>query len=86
MIPACCRSIGVTRTHELESYLIAHQMTRSSANDHALKWFNQTWEKDLWYRFHGENHPKYSHWWMKIYRESINIVLRLKFVIYFGFI
>ncbi|CAF4016880.1 unnamed protein product [Adineta steineri] len=86
VIPACCRSIHVVRTHELENYLISHQMTRSSANEHALKWFNQTWEKDLWYRFNGQNRPIYRRWWIKIYREWIDIILRLKFIIYLGFI
>ncbi|CAF1077534.1 unnamed protein product [Rotaria magnacalcarata] len=85
VVPACCSSIGVTRTHELENYLISHHMTRSAANDHALKWFNQTWEKDLWYKFKGENRPHYRSWWTKIYREWINIILRLKFIIYVGF-
>jgi hypothetical protein len=86
VIPTCCSSISVTRTHELENYLIAHQMTRSAANDHALKWFNQSWERDLWYKFRGENRPKYGNWWVKIYREWIGVILRLKFLIYGGFI
>ena len=86
VIPGCCSSISVTRTHELENFLIAHQMTRSSANDHALKWFNQSWEKDLWYRFNGKNRPKYLHWWRKIYRKWISIILRLKLIIYVGFV
>ncbi|CAF2524507.1 unnamed protein product [Rotaria sp. Silwood2] len=86
VIPTCCFSISVTRTHELENYLIAHQFTRSSANDHALQWFHQTWEKDLWYRFNGQNRPKDLSWWIKIYRQWISIILRLKFIIYVGFI
>ncbi|CAF0980528.1 unnamed protein product [Rotaria sp. Silwood1] len=86
VIPTCCYSISITRTHELENYLISHQITRSSANDHALKWFNQTWEKDLWYRFNGQNRPKDLIWWIKIYRKWISIILRLKFIIYVGFI
>ncbi|UJR09170.1 hypothetical protein I4U23_013418 [Adineta vaga] len=86
VVPTCCRSISVTRTHERENYLISHHMSRSSANDHALKWFNQTWEKDLWYRFNGQNRPKYRSWWSKIYREWLNIILRLRFIIYYGFV
>lgn len=61
-------------------------MTRSDANTHALEWFKQTWEKDLWYKFNGENRPKYRNLGMKIYREWINFILRLKFIIYCGFI
>jgi hypothetical protein len=79
-------SISVTRTHELENYLIAHQMSRSSANGHALKWFNQSWEKDLWYRFKGENHPEYCNWFIEIYRQCMNLILTLKSIIYCGFI
>ena len=86
VVPSCCRNIGVTRTHELENYLIAHQTSRSSANDHALQQFGQTWEKHLWYRFHGENPPNYRSWWQEIYREWINVVLRVKFILYFGLI
>ncbi len=86
MIPACCSSISVTQTHELENYLITHQMSRGSANDHALKWFNQTWEKDLWYKFNGVNHPKYLNLWTKIYRKWISGIFRVKFIFYFGFI
>jgi hypothetical protein len=76
----------VTRTHELENYLTAHQMTRTSANDHALQWFSQAWEKDLWYRFKGENQPRYHNWLLRIYRNWISIILRVKFIVYFGFI
>ncbi len=61
-------------------------MTRSAANGHALEWFKTTWEKDLWYRFNGRNHPKYPNPLIKIYREWISIILRLKFIIYCGFI
>jgi len=61
-------------------------MTRSTANGHALEWFKQSWEKDLWYRFNGLNRPNYRHWLLKIYREWISIILRLKFIIYCGFI
>ena len=86
VISACCVSTSVTRTHELENYFIAHQMTRSQANDHALQWFNQSWDKDLWYRFKGENPPKYSDGLGKIVRQWINLIVRLKFIIYCGFI
>jgi len=61
-------------------------MNRLSANNHALEYFADSWEKDLWYRFHGENGPKYRNWWLIIYREWIGIILNLKFIVYFGFI
>jgi hypothetical protein len=86
VIPTCCPSISVTRTHELENYLIAHKMTRSEANSHAIEWFKNSWEKDLWYRFNGQNRPKYRNRFIKIYRQWISIILRLKFIIYCGFI
>lgn len=86
VVPACCVSISVTRTHELENYFIAHQMTRSEANNRALRWFNHNWEKDLWYRFKGENRPKYRRGLLKIVREWMNLIARLKFIIYCGFI
>lgn len=85
VIPTCCSSIGITRTHELENYFISHHMTRASANDHALRWFSQSWETGLWYRFKGENSPKYRNRLVRIYREWINIILRLKYFIYVGF-
>ncbi|CAF1100501.1 unnamed protein product [Adineta ricciae] len=86
VVPTCCRSISVTRTHELENYLIEHHMTRSSANDHALKWFNQTWERDLWYRFYGQNRPQYSSGWRTAFREWLNVIIRLRILIYYGFV
>jgi len=86
VIPGCCSSISVTHTHELENYFGVHQIKRSSANGHALKWFNQSWEKDLWYRFNGRNQPRYRNRWVNIYPEWIGVVLSLKFIIYCGFI
>ncbi|CAF1281552.1 unnamed protein product [Rotaria sordida] len=86
VIPTCCFSISVTKTHELENYFNKHQFTRLVANNNALKWFNKSWEKDLWYKFYGQNRPKDCNWWIKIYRQWINIILRLKFIIYVGFI
>jgi hypothetical protein len=86
VIPACCASISITRVHELENYLISHQMSRSSANTHALQWFNQSWEKDLWYKFKGENRPKYSTGLMNIFRRWIDTFARLKMIIYCGFV
>lgn len=86
VIPACCASVSVTRTHELENYLLAHRMTRSGANNHALQWFNQSWEKDLWYRFEGENRPKYRYGLAKVAQEWVNLISRLKSIIYCGFV
>lgn len=86
VVPSCCPNIGVTRTHELETYLINHQMTRSSANDHALKWFEQAWERELWYRFKGVNRPKYRSRLISIYRQWISLIVRLKIIFDVGFV
>ncbi|CAF4584165.1 unnamed protein product [Rotaria sp. Silwood1] len=86
VVPSCCPHISVTRTHVLEEYLGKNNMSRLSANSHALQWFSGHWEKNLWYKFNGENAPKYRNWWMMIYREWISMILNVKFIIYFGFI
>ena len=86
VVPTCCSHIEVTRTHALEQYFENNKMDRFSANSHALQWFSSSWETDLWYRFKGENAPKYRRWWVMIYREWINLLLKLKFIVYFGFI
>jgi hypothetical protein len=86
VVPSCCPHISVVRTHVLEEYLTRNQINRLSANNHALQWFSDSWEKNLWYRFNGENGPKYRSWWIVIYREWISIILKLKFIVYFGFI
>lgn len=84
IIPASCSSISMTQTHELENYLRSHQMTRSTANGHALVWFKEYWEKNLWYRYRGENAPKYRNLLTIIYRECLMIFLRVKCFIYSG--
>jgi hypothetical protein len=86
IVPSCCNHISVTRTHALEEYLQRNKMNRLSANNHALEYFGDSWEKNLWYRFRGENGPKYRRWWLIIYREWISIILNFKFIVYFGFI
>lgn len=86
VVPSCCSHIGVTRTHALEDYLRSNRMNRFAANTRALRWFSNVWEKDLWYRFHGVNRPKYRHWWIMIYRMWIELILQLKFLVYFGWI
>ena len=86
VVPSCCSHISVTRTHPLEEYLFRNEMNRLSANNHALQWFRESWEKDLWYKFNNKNGPKYRSWWMMIYREWISLILKLKFIIFFGFI
>ncbi|CAF1159217.1 unnamed protein product [Adineta steineri] len=86
VVPSCCSHIGVTRTHALEQYLVNHKMTRRSANSHALKWFDKTWEKDLWYKFKGENKPEHRNKRTVILREWMNIIEFLKFIINFGFV
>jgi hypothetical protein len=86
VVPSCCPHISLTQTHALEEYFLRNQMNRFSANNHALNWFSESWEKDLWYRFNGANRPEYRSWWMMIYREWINMILNLKFIVYFGFI
>lgn len=86
VVPSCCAHIGITRTHVLEGYLTKNKMSRLSANNHALQWFNQSWEKDLWYRYNGANAPKYRSWRSIIYREWISLLLQFKFIMYFGFI
>ncbi|CAF4070079.1 unnamed protein product [Rotaria sp. Silwood2] len=84
VIPSCCPHIGVTHTHVLEEYLGKNNMSRISANNHALQWFSGNWEQNLWYKFNGENAPKYRNWWIMIYREWISMMLYFKFIIYFG--
>lgn len=84
VVPSCCSHIGVTRTHALENYLQNNHMNRFAANTRALRWFSTVWEKDLWYRFHGVNRPNYRHWWVMIYRMWIEVILQLKFFVYFG--
>ncbi|UJR37019.1 hypothetical protein I4U23_029726 [Adineta vaga] len=84
VIPSCCSHITVTRTHALEEYLARNRMNRFSANNHALQWFGNSWEQDLWYKFNGENAPKYRNWLVMIYREWVSLILKLKFIIYFG--
>jgi hypothetical protein len=86
VVPSCCSHIEISQTPSLENYLITHQMNRFTANNHALQWFHQSWERDLWYRFEGENGPIYRSWWMMIYREWINLISIVKFILYFGFI
>jgi hypothetical protein len=86
VVPACCPNIGVTRTHELEDYFRQHGMSRSSANDQALKWFNQTWEQHLWYRFNGKNRPHYRSWWTYVYRQWLTYILRMKIIVDIGFV
>jgi len=85
IVPSCCPHISVTQTHALEEYLAIHRMNRLSANNHALQWFRESWEKDLWYKFKGENGPKFRSWWVMIYREWTSLLLQLKFIRYFGF-
>lgn len=86
MIPSCCSHIAITQTHALEEYFRRNQMNRLSANNQALQWFSNSWEKDLWYRFNGENGPKYRNLWILIYREWISIILKLRFIVHFGFV
>ena len=86
IVPSCCPHISITRTHALQERLGRHQMTRFSTNHHALQWFNQSWEKDLWYKFHGVNRPKYRNWWTMLHRESVSVLLKLRFIGYFGFV
>ncbi|CAF3710027.1 unnamed protein product [Rotaria sordida] len=86
IIPSCCPHISVTRTHVLEEYFGKNNISRFSANNHALQWFSDNWEKNLWYKFNGENAPKYRNWRTMIYREWISMILNFKFIIYFGFI
>ena len=86
VVPSCCSHITVTRTHALEEYFGRNRMDRLTANNHALRWFADSWEKDLWYKFAGENAPRYRNWFVLIYRQWIFLLLQLKFVIYFGFV
>lgn len=82
IIPSCCSPTGLTQTHALETYLRNHQMDRFTANTHALEWFADYWERNLWYRFAGVNAPIYRGWSSWIYREWIGMILRLKLFIY----
>ena len=84
VVPSCCQQFSITRTHELENYLTSHQMTRATANDHALLWFEKYWEKDLWYRFNGENRPDAPHRLIKSIRQTKILIQKLLFLIQFG--
>ncbi|CAF1236015.1 unnamed protein product [Adineta ricciae] len=86
VVPSCCSHITVTRTHALEEYFGRNRMDRLTANNHALRWFADRWEKDLWYKFGGENAPRYRNWFVLIYRQWIFLLLQFKFVMYFGFV
>lgn len=83
VVPSCCSHIGVTRTHVLEDYLTRNHMNRFAANTHALRWLSTSWEKDLWYRFHGVNRPNYRSWWKMIYRMWVDLIVQLRFFLYF---
>jgi len=84
VVPSCCFSISISRTHELESYFHEHQITRRLANDEALKWFGSTWEKDLWYRFEGINRPNSRTWPEKIFRLIFSINFQIKYYLFNG--
>ena len=85
VIPSCCSSISVIRHHTLAEDLVRHGITRLEANNHALKWFSQYWEQDIWYRFHGQEQPVYRTWMTAAHRSWIDVVQWLKFVFHFGF-
>ena len=86
IVPSCCSHTGVTRHHSLQSYLGRNNMTRSSANHHALGWFRKHWEKDLWYQFNGVNQPTSRSWCATVYREWIGVTQWIRFVLRFGFV
>ena len=85
VVPSCSFHIHLTRTHTLQMYLSRNRMSRKSANEHALKSFEDVWEKDLWYKFRGVNGPQYRWWWTTIDRKWISIIQKLKFIRRFGF-
>ena len=84
IVPSCCSHTGVTRTHVLERYLNEHNMNRFLANNHALEWFREHWEKNLWYKFNGVDGPSYRSWLMAVYRTSYSFILEFRFFIVFG--
>lgn len=84
VVPSFCPNLSVTRTHELERFFQSHQTSRAFVNDRALQWFKSDWEKDLWYRFHGENPPNYRHWLQILFRESLCAMWKLKLIIAIG--
>ena len=84
IVPSCCAHIGVTRTHVLENYLNQHQTNRFLANSHALVWFRDYWENDLWYKFNGVAAPNYRSWLTAIYRQCCEFMLEIRFFISFG--
>jgi hypothetical protein len=86
VVPSCCPHIGVTQTHVLQTYFGRNNMSRLSANSHALQWFGKDWEKDLWYKYNGGNKPEYRDVWTIIRREWISTIEWIEFVIYFGFV
>jgi len=85
VVPSCCFHIDIDRAKLLEAHLFTHNMSRATANDHALTMFGQFWEKDLWYKFGGENAPRYRSMWTAMHRDWKSIILIIKFIVRFGF-
>lgn len=78
VVPTCCQHRSVTKTHELENFLTKHRMSRSGANDNALRFFKNHWEHFLWYRFHGENRPNKPFFFVRVYRFICNCFQQLR--------
>ncbi|CAF0806219.1 unnamed protein product [Didymodactylos carnosus] len=60
VLPSCCSQIHIAETHALEKQLASKNLTRQQANDRALYYFKDYWERDLFYKRNGTNHPKYT--------------------------
>ena len=86
VVPSCCVHMGVTQHHSLQSYLGRHNMSRRSANSHALEWFREQWEKDIWYKLKGVNRPMDCSCWSVVYRAWNSAIQWTRFVLNFGFV
>ncbi|CAF0897299.1 unnamed protein product [Didymodactylos carnosus] len=58
VLPSCCAQTHIGKTHALEKHLMTKNVTRRQANDRALYYFKDYWERDLFYKPNGVNHPK----------------------------
>ncbi|CAF0897982.1 unnamed protein product [Didymodactylos carnosus] len=71
VVPSCCYHLSITKLRVLDTKLSNKQLSRAQANNNALKYFRQYWEKNLYYKFDGINHPVYAQWYKQVYKTII---------------